>query len=392
MTNNVDHITQSSEPVERDRSSSSTPSKVDNLLSTLTGDRFGEWYRERTYRQNIENGTPYFNGPPSVPAIEQHSPSKLLKCHRQVIYQQYNAPQEKSDPDGIFWFGTRFEEDVAFPFLEQAITESNTYVQNSVWVNFRVETGGVELEIRGETDPLIVDTNAVPILPTEIKTKSSIEHTSSPNRSHRAQLHAYMVGLSKKYDIDLTKGVIMYGSRESLDVKIFHVEFDVGFWEDIVLEWAASHTEYRLKDKLPPADPEHDWECKFCAYRERCGKGDTGYGDSGPYGFLPGYSGYPKEKIIEYLEAHDETHITPSIAEEYPELAIEYDVVSWHCPECSISFDWDTIDPRATSDSVPLCPNCAANDRLAELRVPLPEMQSFERKDTTSQNEENQDE
>jgi len=298
MTDNIDHVTTSSEPVERDQSSSSTPSKVDSLLSDLTGDRFGEWYRERTYRQNIENGTPYFNGPSSVPAIEQHSPSKLLKCHRQVIYQQYNAPQEKSDPNGIFWFGTRFEEDVAFPFLEQAITESNTYVQNSVWVNFRVETGGVELEIRGETDPLIVDANAVPILPTEIKTKSSIEHTSSPNRSHRAQLHAYMVGLSKKYDIDLTKGVIMYGSRESLDVKIFHVEFDMEFWEDIVLEWAASHTEYRLKNKLPPADPEHDWECKFCAYRERCGKGDIGYADIGSYGLLPGYSGYPKEKII----------------------------------------------------------------------------------------------
>ena len=358
--------TQQSEAFDENGSSSSQ-SKMKQLLASLSGGSFEEWHRERQYRHNIENGTPYFNGPSSVPEPERHSPSRLLKCHRQVSYQQCNAPEETSDPDGIFWIGSQFEEELVFPFLERAITGTETYVQNSVWIDFRVERKGVELRIKGETDPLIVDHEAVPILPTEIKTKSTVENTTSPNRSHRAQLHAYMVGLSKKYDIDLRDGVILYGSRDTLDVKVFHVEFDQTFWEEVVLEWASNHTQYRLKNKLPPAEPEYDWECKFCSYRERCGQGESEYRDFGPLGLLPGHD-YPREKVAEYLEAHGSESLTPKLAEEYPELAEQYGVISWWCRKCDSSFAWETVDRTNKSDSKPLCPKCAEENRLTELR------------------------
>jgi CRISPR/Cas system-associated exonuclease Cas4 (RecB family) len=375
MTDNEGSIKQDSDDSGIGKSDPLNQAEVERLLNSLSGEQFRDWYDERQYRQNIENGTPYFNGPSSIPEPERHSPSRLLKCHRKAIYQQCNAPEETPNPDGIFWFGTRFEEDIAFPFLERAITGSDTYVQNSVWVDFRVETRGQELHIKGETDPLIVDEDAVPVLPTEIKTKSSVEHTTSPNRSHRAQLHAYMAGLSKKYDANLTDGVILYGSRESLDVKVFHVEFDEEFWEEVVLKWAANHTDYRLKSELPPADPEHEWECKFCAYSERCGKGNTEYQDVGPVGLLPRYTDYPKQKVIEYLEAHDNAQLTPGLAEKYPELETEYEVLSWCCPVCSSSFSRDTVGQKPNLDSVPLCPSCAADDQFVELRIPAPDRQ-----------------
>jgi CRISPR/Cas system-associated exonuclease Cas4 (RecB family) len=343
---------------------------IQKLRDTLSPDSFREWFRERQYRQNIEDGKSYFNGPSSVPEPDRHSPSRLLKCHRQVFYQQCNAPEETSDPDGIFWFGSRFEEELALPFLKQAITDSDTYVQNSIWVDFRVETEGDKIQIKGATDPVIVDSNAVPIFPTEIKTKSSIEHTTSPNRSHRAQIHAYISGLSEKYDIPLSQGAIVYADRQSLDVKVFHIEFDEEFWNETVLAWAANHTEYRLEDELPPADPEYDWECEFCSYRERCGEGDSAYHDVGPEGLLPDYSEYPRKKITEYLEAHDSAQLTPLIAERFPELAHEYDVIDWNCPSCSISFDWDAIEGVSDPNSEPLCPNCADEGRLTALRSP----------------------
>ena len=368
---------------------SNSETQIERLRDALSTDRFREWYRERQYRENIENGTPYFNGPASIPEPERHSPSKLLKCHRKVVYQQCNAPEETSDPNGIFWFGTKFEEELAFPFLERAITDSDTYVQNSVWVDFRVETEAGELYIKGETDPLIVDSDAVPVLPTEIKTKSSVEHTTSPSRSHRAQLYAYMVGLSEKYDLDLTDGVILYGSRESLDVKIFHVEFDEEFWEEVVLDWAANHTHYRLENKLPPANPEYEWECKFCAYSERCGKGSTEYQDVGPTGLLPRYSDYPKQKIIEYLEAHEGARLTPVLAQRYPELKTEYDVLGWRCPVCSSTFSQDTVGQKANFDSVPLCSSCVTDDRLVELRVPDPDKQSLDQSNSSAHEESN---
>lgn len=48
------------------------------LLEKLSPDRFEEWYREREWRQNIEEGQPYFNGPGTIPEPERHSPSQFL--------------------------------------------------------------------------------------------------------------------------------------------------------------------------------------------------------------------------------------------------------------------------------------------------------------------------
>ena len=201
----------------------------------------------------------------------------------------------------------------------RAVVPVNRYNNHYEWVDLSVDTDEGPLRIKGATDPIIVDEDAVPLLPTEIKTKSDIETLTSPNRHHRAQLHAYMAGLSEKFDIDLIDGVLLYASRKSLDVKVFHVTFDKEFWRDIVVEWASDHTRYRLGGNLPPASPEYDWECGFCDYRERCGRTDNPYEDTGPRGFLPLYDEYPKETVREYLDAHPEVKLTQTLARTYPD-------------------------------------------------------------------------
>lgn len=354
---------------ERQTSSTENLSKPAELWDSLSADSFRDWYRERQHRRNIENGTPYFNESGYIPDPERHSPSKLLQCHRKVVYQQNNAPAEKPDPDGIFWFGTRFEEEIVFSFLKCAVTGSDTYVQNSMWIDLTVDTAAGELRIKGSTDPVIVDRGANPILPTEIKTKSSIKHLSSPSPHHVAQLHAYMVGLSEEYEVEVTDGVLIYGCRESLNTKFFHVEFDEQFWNDIVLEWATNHTQYRLDCDLPPADPEQDWECQFCTYRERCGEGQSPYSDVGVTGILPGFSEYPREKIVEYLRSHPTEKLTLELARQYPDLVASYDVMGWHCGECDSEVDWKT----AVDATDPLCPYCADNGKLSNLSQAVPD-------------------
>jgi len=336
---------------------------VRSLLERFSQTQFREWRQERRYRQNIKNGQPYFNGPSTVPEPERHSPSQLLQCHRKLVYRQENAPEEQSDPDGIFWFGSRFEEDLLFPFLEEAVTDSTTYIQNSIWIDHTIQTDTGKLRIKGSTDPVIVDSEAVPVLPTEVKTKDSIDHISEPNAHHRAQLHAYLRGLSEKFDKELSDGVLVYGSRESLDLKVFHVSFDEDFWSDVVVKWAETHTEYRINNKLPPDKPEYDWECRFCNYRERCGKGNTAYSHSSPQGLLPGIASYPREKVVEYLDAHPDETLTPSLAEQYPELAESYPVSSWYCGSCNSEIHPDEVDPSGE----PLCPKCAQVEQLSVL-------------------------
>jgi len=335
------------------------------LREKLSAEQFRDWYRERQYRQNIENGSPFFNENGYVSDPERHNPSQLLQCHRKIFYRQHNAPEENSDPSGIFWFGTRFEEYIVFPFLERWVTGQNTYVQNSIWVDFAVETENGELRIKGSTDPVIVDREAIPVLPTEIKTKSSVANLSSPSRHHKAQLHAYMAGLSERYGIEMSEGVLIYGDRDSLETKFFHVEFDDLFWEETVIKWAKAHTAYRLSEELPPSIPEYDWECQFCEYRERCGKGDTNEGDYGASGFVRNFNGYPAEKVIEYLDGHQDESLTPTLAQQFPHLTEDYAVLSWYCENCDSIVDDQDI-PETTD---PLCPKCADRRVLSHLEL-----------------------
>lgn len=346
------------------RSGNVTPTK---LLEKLSQEQFRDWYQERQYRENIENGQHYFNKSGGVPAPNRHSPSQLLQCHRKTIYNQLNAPAEQRDPQGIFWIGSRFEEDVALPFLREAIAGADEYVTNSLWVDFTVRTDAGDLHIKGETDPVIVDANCKPLVLTEIKTKESVEEVETPSSHHRAQAHAYMYGLSEKYDRDVTDAFVLYGGRTNLDIQPFHVTFDPVFWRQTVVEWAAQHTSYRLREELPPADPELNWECTFCSYRERCGNGDLEFSDTDPSGLLPGVTAYPKSKVIEYLEAHDGAELTPTLAKQYPDLAAQYPVSEWRCTACGSIFAWDCPDWDGNPSTPPLCLECLNN----ETPVPL---------------------
>lgn len=125
------------------------------VIDRIDGESFAEWHRERQWAQNIREGQPYFNGPSPEPPAEKHTPSQLLQCHRKLFYRKANAPAEQEEPDGIFWTGTKFEEDVAVPFLQDVVGD-NAYVRNSVWVDFEEETVSGTLRFKGETDPGIV--------------------------------------------------------------------------------------------------------------------------------------------------------------------------------------------------------------------------------------------
>jgi len=349
--------------------------RIDRLTSLISNETFDEWYREREFARNILEGRPYFNGPSKIQDPERHSPSGLMKCHRKRFYNQLNAPEEAGDPTGIFWVGTQFEEDIILSFFDEAIVGEDEYVTNSIWVDFTVNTSAGELQIKGETDPVIVDSDSNPILLTEIKTRQSIGDLQEPSSHHLAQAHAYMKGLTEAYDRTVSEAVILYGGRKKLNIKAFEVEFDPYFWRNSILKWASTHTTYRLNSELPPADPEYSWECKFCSYRERCGQGEGEYRDTGPVGLLPLYSDYPRDKLVDYLLAHDDAKLTPTLAQVYPDLAEQYGSFDWQCLECGSDFAWDDIEWYSHSAQPPECPECEKKGSISWLRGPAPEDQ-----------------
>lgn len=343
------------------------------LARQIVSANFDEWYRRHRFTQNIRNGQPYFNGPPNLKPPARFSASDLLKCHRKIHYKHRNAPEESEDPRGIFYFGEKFEEDLAEQFLEESITAPEIFIRNSVWVNATVSTEVGTITLVGSTDPTATDEEGDVILLTEMKTSSSIEYLAEPKEHHLAQAHAYMHALSQQQEREVRDVVFIYAGRDTLDVKIFHETFDEQFWESRLVKWMKHNTYYRVLGLLPPAEPEQDWECDFCPYRGRCGQTNVPYQDEDAAGFLPLHTEYPREKVKEYLETHDAAKLTPSLAQEYPDLAERHGAFDWECNICTESFRWDSIawDGRQR----PVCPNCEDDGRDGRLKGPEPEDQ-----------------
>ena len=111
-----------------------------------------------------------------------------------------------------------------------------------MWVNYTLNTEHGDLRIRGETDPVIVDEESQPLLLTEIKTKQSVDSLEEPNDHHIAQAYAYLEGLSRDWDSEVRDALIIYGSRTSLNIKSFRIQFDGERWNGLVFDWAATHT------------------------------------------------------------------------------------------------------------------------------------------------------
>jgi CRISPR-associated exonuclease Cas4 len=352
-----------------------TDPRINTLIGNIDAASFADWYQEREFTRNIREGHPYFNGPDRIPAPERHSPSQLNQCHRKIYYRQLNAPEEQADPKGIFWTGTKFEEELVVPYLE-AIVGADEYVRNSMWIDVTCETDAGEIRIKGATDPVIVDAESEPLLLTESKTKRSLDHLDEPDRHHLAQTHCYMYGLTQKYDRRVTDALLLYSSRTSLDLRAFHVAFDPWFWRRTVLNWAADHTQLRLDEELPAADPELPWECNVCSYRHRCGQAEeTAHSDVGVSGLLPLWTGYPQAKLVEYLEGHSEAKLTPALAYEYPALADDYGVYDWVCEACGGQQAWDDVDWDGSTAEPPDCRACASKGIHASLGGVLPTIQ-----------------
>ena len=98
----------------------------EQFIDQISNETFREWYNEREFAENIRNGQSYFNTASTLDEPLRHSPSKLMQCHRKVYYKDQNAPKEGTSPKGLFWTGTRFEEDVIMPYL-QSLTTDETY-------------------------------------------------------------------------------------------------------------------------------------------------------------------------------------------------------------------------------------------------------------------------
>lgn len=342
-------------------------SDAEDIVSRLETHDFRAWYRERERRQNARSGTFYRNTPSPPPEPAVHRPHTLLTCHRKQRYREENAPAEEPKPAGLFWIGSQIEETLVLEYLS-SLAPADVLVGNSIWMEATVETDGGDLRIRGQTDPVFATGDGTPLLPVEVKTKRSISGVDEPDPHHRAQLHAYLYGLSATRDVDLERGLLLYVGRDDFATTGFEVPFDETFWRERVLSWAAAQTAYRRETGLPPAEPERDWECEVCEFRRRCGRTDGPVVDAGFDAFVPDHR-YPRGRVEAALAA-DDRQLPPALANAYPDLATDAPVSPWQCEACGATTPFDAIE--WAGGELPRCETCADAGRFARLRGPIP--------------------
>lgn len=352
-----------------------TEADVDVLTDSDLGERFDTWYRERQKRQNIEDGKSYFNSLRSPKADARHGPSQLLQCQRKQYYRARCAPAESEVPTGTFWNGDKVETEIVLPFL-RAVLGDDQYVQNSLWVSFSITADETELEFRGETDPVVVDNQGNPVLVTEIKTSRRVKSRETASPHHLAQIHAYMYGLSQKSSEVVRDGVILYVDRETFDLQSFPVEFDPKFWRETVVSWAEEQSHYRGSETLPSAEPHQEWECRYCPYRERCGRGTTSGESTSWFGIIPEPGTYPHDRLESFLRSHPESRLPPNLASEHPDLADRYGTYNWECEACGNSVPYDFTEGDGGVDDDLQCSKCAKSGIPAQLRSPPPDRQA----------------
>lgn len=94
---------------------------------------------------------------------------------------------------------------------------------------------------------------------------------------------------------------------------------------------------------------------------------DEPYSDEGLRDFLSLFDGYPRERVVEYLRAHDNARLTPTLAYEYPLLADEHDVRGWSCDRCGTTYEWDAVEWNVEGGNPPISPECASTTELSTL-------------------------
>lgn len=330
---------------------------MSSIRTTLTQQQFADFHQKKERERNAEEGyDDTRNDPAHMAADEDHSPSNILNCHRMSYYKSRNAPREDALPFGIFKFGHDFEAYVQ-TFIEDEVAPEDSEVRNVEQIDFTVDG----LHFTGSTDPVIFNADGVPTALFEVKSTGSLYHVKDKgvNERHKAQAHAYAKGLARKYNRESPPPIFfIYGDRETLEVAMIEIEFDPEFWEDEVMEWAHTDTEYRRQDELPPTidDPEstdNHYMCGYCDYAERCGNytpesvsphsdeythpgeiDEYWWNDTiatsiqnttdklGPKGFLP-LTQYPEATVISQLVTYPETCLTPTLAHQYPALVAE---------------------------------------------------------------------
>lgn len=194
--------------------------------------------------------------------IGRYYPSEIGSCLRKVWFSYKQPKETPKELRRIFEAGNILHDFVA-RVLQSEKNPEVELIQSEI--PLRVDNLGFVISGRID-DLLLVKKDGRKVL-VEVKSCKSLQYVDKPNPTYVAQLQFYMWALRIHY------GIILYVEKNTLNSKVFAVEYDEGHAQEI-LERFRCLDEHLQHEKMPPPEakmkPEIAWMCRFCDWKKAC--------------------------------------------------------------------------------------------------------------------------
>jgi CRISPR/Cas system-associated exonuclease Cas4 (RecB family) len=179
------------------------------------------------------------------------------KCPRQVFFKFKNAPKRELEARilRLFEHGD---------YIHQLILRPLLSMRGIHVVASEINIPPQEL-ISGRADIIISDGKGLYVV--DIKSINSLAFNSlkEPKEDHVNQIQLYL------HFLDPKKGILLYVSKDTQELKEFQVEYDQKKAKVLLAELTGLKTKIDT-NVIPDRISEYpdNWQCKYCAFREIC--------------------------------------------------------------------------------------------------------------------------
>jgi len=187
--------------------------------------------------------------------------SQAGKCSRAVFFRFKNVPEKELEPNILRLFDHG-------DHMHQLIMGALTSTRDIHVVASEVKIPPQEL-VSGRADAIISDGKDLYVL--DIKTMNSMIFKSleKPKEENVQQIQLYL------YYFKIPKGILLYVNKDNLELKEFIFDYNKTEAESLVKGLGFLKKQIDL-DIVPArlADYPDNWQCRYCQYKEICGRGD----------------------------------------------------------------------------------------------------------------------
>lgn len=181
------------------------------------------------------------------------------KCPRAIFFKFKNVPREKMEPRVLRMF------------------DHGDYIQmqilNSLFSLGIVRASEVKIPpqelVSGRADAIVTLDNELYVVDFKSMNSMVFKNLTQPKEDNINQLQLYL------HFFKISKGILLYVSKDNLELKDFLVEYDKARAEKLLK--GLSDLKIKIETDVVPgaiADYPADWQCQYCQFKEICKIGD----------------------------------------------------------------------------------------------------------------------